>query len=49
MAFGDRQTGQLDKANADKRGADRFLTECERLQAAAEAEARRKTRFLGIF
>lgn len=34
-AFGDRQTGQLDKANSDKAGADGILAVCERRQAEA--------------
>ena len=41
-AFGDRQTGQLDKANADKHGVDAMLGECEQLQKEATANAQRK-------
>ena len=41
-AFGDRQTGQLDKANADKRGAAAVLTTCEAWKAKAIADARPK-------
>jgi len=49
VTFGDRQTGQLDKSNADKRGSRRFLEECKRLQDEANPAAKRRTRFLGIF
>lgn len=38
-AFGDRQTGQLDKANADKAGADAVMIACEARNAAAIAAA----------
>lgn len=41
-AFGDRQTGQLDKANADKQGADAIMATCEDWQAKALAAARPK-------
>ncbi|MBO9380148.1 hypothetical protein GG804_25605 [Sphingomonas histidinilytica] len=34
-AFGDRQTGQLDKANADKAGAGAILSLCEKRNAEA--------------
>lgn len=40
--FGDRQTGQLDKANADKAGADAILTACETRNAAAIKAAQPK-------
>lgn len=33
--FGDLQTGQLDKANADKSASRHVLSECERMQAEA--------------
>lgn len=40
VAFGDRQTGQLDKANADKGAAEAVLDTCEGWQAKAEAAAK---------
>lgn len=50
-AFGDRQTGQLDKANTDKGGVSRMLATCKTWQARALSEAQRRTRkkVLGIF
>lgn len=39
VAFGDRQTGQLDKANADKTGALGILTTCDEWQKKADAAA----------
>lgn len=48
VAFADRQTGQLDKSNADKAGAQRLYRTCEQLHREALEKARRK-RFLGIF
>ncbi|PZU10045.1 hypothetical protein [Sphingomonas sp.] len=41
-AFADRQTGQLDSANADKDGADRILATCEAQNAAAAEELKKK-------
>jgi hypothetical protein len=41
-AFGDRQTGQLDKSNADKHGADQILDRCEAQNAAAVAELKKR-------
>ncbi|WP_375393079.1 hypothetical protein [uncultured Sphingomonas sp.] len=35
IAFGDRQTGQLDKANADKAGVRGILGTCAKAAAAA--------------
>ena len=43
-AFGDRQTGQLDKANADKRGVKGMLGVCRTWQERAAKEAERKTK-----
>ena len=40
VAFGDRQTGQLDKANADKGGVRGILTTCADWQAKAAAAAK---------
>ena len=40
VAFGDRQTGQLDKANADKAGVHGILATCEEWQAKAVAAAK---------
>jgi hypothetical protein len=48
IAFGDRQTGQLDKANADKAGTIGILDACAAWQAKAAAAARPR-RFLGLF
>jgi hypothetical protein len=50
-AFADRQTGQLDKANADKGGVKRMGSICDDRQAAALKEAQRRTRrkVLGVF
>lgn len=42
-AFGDRQTGQLDTANAGKRGASRILETCEAWQVKALKDAQRRT------
>lgn len=41
-AFADRQTGQLDKSNADKLGADRILDRCEAENTAAIAEVKKR-------
>lgn len=41
-AFGDRQTGQLDKANADKVGAGRMLKTCREWQDRALKDAQRR-------
>lgn len=41
-AFGDRQTGQLDKSNADKAGTGRMLKTCRDWQDRALKEARRR-------
>lgn len=43
-AFGDRQTGQLDKANADKSGVTRMMTLCEAKQSEAFSRASRRTK-----
>lgn len=48
VAFADRQTGQLDKANADKAGAARLLDLCDRLQSETDAKVRGK-RSLRLF
>ncbi|KQX19326.1 hypothetical protein ASD39_15545 [Sphingomonas sp. Root50] len=48
-AFGDRQTGQLDKANADKAGAGAILTMCEKRNADAIDAATPKGLFRRIF
>lgn len=47
-AFGDRESGQLDKANADKAGAKGILAVCQKWQATATKQATPK-RFLGLF
>ncbi len=47
-AFGVRQTGQLDKANADKAGVARVLQVCDDWRDRA-AKAVRRRRILGIF
>lgn len=41
-AFGDRQTGQLDKANQDKRGARDFMRACGAENAAAAKELKKR-------
>lgn len=43
-AFGDRQTGQLDKANVDKAGVDRMLKTCRAWQERALNEASRRNK-----
>ena len=43
-AFGDRQTGQLDKSNADKGGAKRFGDVCLAAQNKALEDARKRNR-----
>ncbi|MCB1454402.1 MAG: hypothetical protein KDJ43_12220 [Rhizobiaceae bacterium] len=43
-AFGDRQTGQLDSANADKAGIKRMGDLCERLNAEALEKSRRRAK-----
>jgi hypothetical protein len=50
-AFGDRQTGQLDKSNADKRGVRGILTVCHDAEERARQDAQKKSRrrVLGIF
>jgi hypothetical protein len=48
-AFGDRQTGQLDKANEDKGGAGRILRLCEKRNADAIEAARPKGLLRRIF
>lgn len=40
IAFGDKQTGQLDKANGDKRGVRGIVALCKRKQAEADAAAK---------
>lgn len=49
-AFGDAQTGQLDKANRDKTGAQAICDEYELLQQEALKDSQHKLRhrFLGI-
>ena len=47
-AFGVRQTGQLDKSNADKGSAKQVLVTCDQLWRAGLAKAQ-PHRFLGIF
>lgn len=47
-AFGVREAGQLDKANADKAGVQGILGVCKSWAAKANAAVRRK-RILGIF
>ena len=47
IAFGDRQTGQLDKANGRMADTLHIIGECERRSAAAVK--RSKPKFLGIF
>lgn len=42
--FGERQTGQLDKANADKAGAVRLGDTCEAWQQTALERARKRNR-----
>jgi hypothetical protein len=50
-AFGDRQTGQLDKANADKRGARGIIQGCDAAQRKALEDAKKRLRrkVLGVF
>lgn len=43
-AFGDRQTGQLDKANADKGGVRRMGDICDEKQKQALANAQRRNK-----
>jgi hypothetical protein len=47
-AFGVRQTGQLDKSNADKSSARQVLTTCDQLWRDGLSKAQ-PHRFLGIF
>jgi hypothetical protein len=49
-AFGDRQTGQLDKSNADKRGAKAIMRVCSEAEQKALTDAKKKNRkkFLGV-
>lgn len=47
-AFGVREAGQLDKANADKAGVARVLTVCDDWRDRAAKSVRRR-RILGIF
>ncbi|GAA0335251.1 hypothetical protein GCM10009087_52020 [Sphingomonas oligophenolica] len=47
IAFGDAQTGQLDKANGRTTDALAIIGRCERRDAAAVKKARPK--FLGLF
>lgn len=49
IAFADAQTGQLDKANDRTLSAIGIIERCEARDAEAIKNARRKTRFLGIF
>lgn len=42
--FADRQTGQLDKANADKSAARAILLSCEEYEAKALKEAQRRVK-----
>jgi hypothetical protein len=48
IAFGDAQTGQLDKANGRTADAIGIVERCEARDRDAVAKAKRK-RFLGIF
>lgn len=48
ISFGDRQTGQLDKANANKAGVKGILATCADWQAKAAAMAKPK-KILGLF
>lgn len=48
VGFADRQTGQLDKSNADKAGAAEMLDLCISMQAAVDKQLKRK-RVLGLF
>lgn len=41
-AFADRQTGQLDKSNAEKDGAHRIMKTCDTYQKKAREEAERR-------
>lgn len=43
-AFGDRQTGQLDKANADKGGVQRMGHLCDQKQQQALTNAQRRNK-----
>ena len=43
-AFGDRQTGQLDKANSDKAGVKRMGDACETYQQQAVDRAHKRNR-----
>lgn len=47
ISFGDRQTGQLDKANGRQADTLYIIEECEK--RAAQAVKRSKPKFLGIF
>lgn len=47
IAFGDAQTGQLDKSNDRYRAAAGIMRRCEAMQA--DALERSKPRFLGLF
>lgn len=47
-AFGDRESGQLDKSNADKRGVKGILRVCKDWREKATLAVKPK-RFLGIF
>jgi hypothetical protein len=44
MSFGIAQTGQLDKANADRAAAIEIVERCEARDAAARAATSRKRR-----
>ena len=50
-AFGDRQTGQLDRANVEKDGARRIMTTCDQYQRKAleRAQQRNKPWYRRIF
>jgi len=48
IAFGDAQTGQLDKANTYKSGAIAIVKACEARDAQVDAMLHRK-KFLGLF
>ena len=50
-SFGDRQTGQLDKSNADKTGATNLgdVCEAEQKKALEDAKKRNRRKVLGVF
>jgi hypothetical protein len=48
IAFGDAQTGQLDKANSYKGASIAIVKACEARDAEVDAQLHRK-KFLGLF